>query len=60
MPYDEIDRGDTGKRLSAMWIDDKAIQYTGCWGEVIERATLMKEREDERLEWTRKAYSSGD
>jgi hypothetical protein len=58
MPYDEIDRGDTGKRLSAMWIDDKAIQYTGCWDKVIERATLMKEQEDERLERTRQAYSS--
>jgi len=48
IPFDEIDIGLAGKRLSAFWIDDKCIHFCGDWKDVLNHARVLKEIEDER------------
>jgi hypothetical protein len=54
MPYDEIDLGNSGKRLGMAYIDDRGVA-AGVdipWEDVLDRVRKIKRREDAR--WRRR------
>lgn len=50
MPYDEVDRGDSGKRVAMAYIDDRAAEAGPgvSWETTLARLAHIREREDAR------------
>lgn len=44
IPFDEIDVGDIGKRPCFLYIDDKAVRFSGSWADVIQAVSRETSR----------------